>query len=152
MKPFAVYVAAPFEDRGYIRESIHPLLEERGWEPTSRWVHASENALDQESAAKAIAQNDMDIVRSSAMLVIPKPKTGAETFCELRFATMLNLPVVYVRARDVLSMYRPTVTVVDGLMQALQLLEKWSRKEPSESRVHVSPPDHFKPKDWGIKE
>lgn len=119
-----IYVAAPFEDRFTVRDEIHPKLRSLGFEPTSRWVNAAQNALTPETAELAIAQNDSDIARASVMLVVPQVGRGAETFCELRLACSLDLPVVYVRNRDVLSMYRSNVVMVTDLEAAYAELQR----------------------------
>lgn len=123
---FPVYVAAPFADGAFVREHVHPLLEQHGITPTSTWVHAAHGPEDfarfaPDALAAAAEQNDHDIHRSAALLVIARHGAGGEMFAEARYALALRKPVIWV-GRLILSAWRPGVERVEDLDGAVHAL------------------------------
>lgn len=120
-----VYVAAPWGRAG-AADDAHKALRKVGVIPTSRWVDQAREAgpdlPSPQDAARAILMNDTDIAGSDAVLVLSFLGEGGEMFAEARYALVLGLPVVWVGARQILSVWRPGVVLVDGLYEGALLL------------------------------
>lgn len=121
-----VYVCAPFEDAGHVREHVHERLRTFGLEPSSRWAETARGAEDFAAftpyALRAIAEaNDLDLGNSQAALVLAREGTGGEMFAEARLALVMGIPVVWV-GRRTLSAWRDGVVLVDDLDEAITVL------------------------------
>ena len=121
-----VYIAAPW---GRAREAVAAgeALRAVGLVTTSRWIAfalASKgvDAPDAEAARVGIDMNDQDLSTSDAVLALSFAGEGGEMFAEVRFALVLNLPVVWVRGRQTLSAWRPGVVLVDDLAEGVTAL------------------------------
>jgi len=104
-----IYVAAPFEDREYVR-CVHKLLVEAELRPTSTWANAcvDENWDDEEAIRRALVENTNQLCVSDAMLVIARPRAGGEMFAEAAKALHYGKPIFWV-GRRILSAFRPGV-------------------------------------------
>jgi hypothetical protein len=127
---FRVYVAAPYEDGGHVRDYIHPRLSELGMGYTSLWAESAGGAEDitalTEKQLRDIAdQNDQCIRHSHAMLVLARKGAGGEMFAEARLAHELRLMIVWA-GRLTLSAWRDRVTRVSDLDGALEALNNLS--------------------------
>lgn len=124
-----VYVAAPYDAAGFVREHVHERLRSIGLDPTSRWA---EHALGPENFdhfspadLRLIAEaNDRDVERSDVVLVIARAAAGGEMFAEARYALMLGKHLVWV-GRRILSSWRHGVERVEDLDAAMVHLANW---------------------------
>ena len=122
-----VYVASNYLNAGVVRD-LHDRLLSYGIQPTSSWATAARGPESPDPAviARAIAQNDADIERSDAMIVIATERSG-ETFAEARHAIFRGIPVYWV-GRRILSAYRSGVVLCedadDALIQVIGLARK----------------------------
>lgn len=104
-----VYVAAPYDDAGGVRV-IHGLLRAQGFVPSSRWATKATVPEDfsrmTANEIRAVAEdNDRDVGFSDAMLVVAREGAGGEMFAEARFASFLDIPIVWT-GRLTLSAWR----------------------------------------------
>lgn len=129
-----VYVCAPFEDAGHVRDVVHPRLLAFGLEPSSRWVEGARGVENQAAftphALRALAEaNDLDLGNSHAVLVIARELAGGEMFAEARFALVMGLPVVWI-GRRILSAWRDGVVRVEDLDEAISVLRNLLKVTP----------------------
>lgn len=127
-----VYVASPFPNALFIREIVHPRLERIGITPTSRWVEHASGSEDfsrfTPASLRAAATRNDDALRSSdAVLLVDLDGAGRETYGEVRLALEWLKPVVWL-GRLTLSAFRPCVTRVEGLDDAMRVLADMREK------------------------
>ena len=123
-----VYVAAPYNDAARVRY-VHACLRARGAVPTSLWAdraHSPEDlgAMDPRDRAGAIAANDTGVATADVLIALPRIGAGGEMFAEVRLATLLSIPVLWVGERLTLSAFRDGVSRFDGLRDALDEIEQ----------------------------
>ncbi len=124
----AIYVAAPYEDAGYVREHVHERLRALGFEPTSRWAETARGPEDfarfSADELRVIAEgNDLDVAGSKAVLVLARAGAGGEMFAEARLALAMGIPCIWV-GRRTLSAWRLGVVRAADLDEALEILAK----------------------------
>jgi hypothetical protein len=124
-----IFVSAPWQLGPMIREELHERLAAVGLEPVSSWVQASDGQAENletlpiEHARAACEQNDHDIHRAAAVLLLTRPGLGSASFGEVRYALALRKPVVWVGPRfNVDAKGRPGVVMVEDVDQALVVL------------------------------
>jgi hypothetical protein len=124
-----VFVSAPWQLGPMIREELHDRLASVGIEPVSSWVQAADgqaenlDALTTDHARAACDQNDRDVHRASAVLLLTRPGLGSASFGEVRYALALRKPVVWVGPRfNVDAKGRPGVVPVEDVDQAIVVL------------------------------
>ena len=115
-----IYVAAPFQDRPLVRD-VHDALMTFGFIPVSTWAYskAEKDIASLDEARPAIEQNDRDLARADAVLVLARLGAGAEMFCEMTRALLDGKPVYWIGRRS-LSAYRPGVTRCEDTQDAVR--------------------------------
>lgn len=115
-----IYVAAPFDDRYYVR-AVHAKLVLAELRPTSTWANANEdeNWEDDEAIHAASVENTTQIATSDAMLVIARPGAGGEMFAEVARAQTWGKPIFWV-GRRILSAFKPGVFRFGDCMMAVR--------------------------------
>ncbi len=126
-----VYVASWYDNAGFVREHVHEALRAFGIRPTSRWAEQArgpENfAAFQVDALRAIAaDNDADLDRSDAVLMIATDGRGGESFAEVCRALLSGKLVVWV-GRRTLSAFRRGVIRAEDLSDAFRILAEMAR-------------------------
>lgn len=126
MKP-TIYLAAAYSNARFIDEQVAAAASARGFTARSTWhapPYGPEDlpSMDADDVRAIADQNDRDLSGSDVVLVLLD--NGRETLCELRFATMLSIPVVAVATdgRFPLSAYRRGVTRCRTLADAYDVL------------------------------
>lgn len=110
---YAVYVAAPYADAPLVRE-VHQLLSDAGITPTSTWAKDATPGPENQSAftpeqLRAFAENnDADVLRADAVLVLAREGAGGEMFAEVARAQLWGKAVFWV-GRRTLSAWRAGV-------------------------------------------
>lgn len=128
MNALLVYVAAPYDDAGYVRLSVHPMLRELGMRPTSRWAEKAAGPEDfkrmsLDAIRRAAHENDADLRGSDVLLLVDTDGSGRETYAEARVALEWSKPVVWVGPPR-LSAFRRGVVRVASLDEALRVLSR----------------------------
>jgi hypothetical protein len=116
-----------------VETNVRPALERRGLRLSSSW-HAGPlqdpdlTRLPPRALQEIADKNDRDIAESNAMLLLYETACR-ETLCELRYALVLEIPVVLVSHGETLplSAYRDGVTRVRNLSEAVDVLAGWAR-------------------------
>lgn len=132
-----VYLAGPMRMMRFIDETVKPMVERAGCRVMSSW-HAPpyrdrDDFISMSRAAieQAFEQNDTDIGNSDAGLVFLEHDAG-ETLAELRLMTILEMPVLVVGTRRILSCNRPKVILADSLAEAVATLDAVSLRNGRE--------------------
>lgn len=148
MKPNC-YIAAPFRLARFIDEVVRAKVEARGLSVRSRW-HLPPypdkperlSSLPLAVIDAAIANNDQDVMGSDLGLVLLDEDAG-ETACELRMMTIVEIPVVVVGTREILSCYRHgvrrCVTLDCGVDALVQLGEELRQRVVERAQLMAMP-------------
>lgn len=133
-----IYIAGPFSYARFIETSIVPKLTSRGIGIASTWHNppfVETESLERmpPRAVREIAEkNDHDLANAGGMVLLADQKCR-ETWCELRYATLLDLPVVIVGEptpyKLPLSAYRLTVQRVATVEDAVDVFVSMQRGE-----------------------
>lgn len=110
-----IYVAAPFQDKLYVRNVVHRKLVEAELRPVSTWANsdAEEDFQDEQVLANAICENDTQLACCDAVLVLARPGAGGEMFAEARIALVWGKPVFWVGRRVLTTFRRGVVRFAD---------------------------------------
>ena len=126
-----VYVAAPFGDGARAR-SFSSALHVRSIETVSTWAETASGAEQLSDLAlghvRALASaNDRELESAHVLVALPRERAGGEMFAEVRRALDLDIPVVWVGKRTILSAYRPGAIRVLGEYDAINLLTTFAQ-------------------------
>lgn len=123
-----VFVSAPWELGPMLREELYERLRAIGIEPVSSWVYGTDgasedlHAIDDATKRAACEQNDHDLHKAVALLLLTRKGHGSASFAEARYALALRKPVVWVAPRFNLDAWRPGVVRVGDVDEAMVVL------------------------------
>jgi hypothetical protein len=123
-----VYVAGPWTLGPWIRSEVYERLGFIGACPVSSWTNAADGsaedlyAISDEDKLAACNANDRDLHRAAVVLLVTAHGVGSASFGEARYALALRKPVVWVGPRFNVDAWRPGVTRVTDLDEAMVVL------------------------------
>lgn len=125
MNALRIYVAAPMNDKMFVRE-LHDRLARADFIPTSTWANSDRTSNDFDAFTPTelraqLAKNDSDLRGSDVVLVVAREGVGGEMFAEARMAIDLGKTVIWC-GRRILSSFRPYILLVEDIESAFALL------------------------------
>lgn len=126
-----LYLASSYTNAAWIESFVRPRVELAGCVIVSTWhdlPHAPEDleSLSDDERHRIAAQNDRDLSRAQAALVIADERSG-ETFVEAGRAWQAGTPIVWT-GRAILTAYRPGVVRCATLGEAFNVLDEMVRR------------------------
>ncbi|RLG18521.1 hypothetical protein DRN63_01315 [Nanoarchaeota archaeon] len=125
-----VYIAAPFERKGEVKDLIEEL-KKIGFEISHDWTsHESIDPTKQKELARKYSIEDIEGVRNSdVFILLAEDRVSSGASVELGAAILSNLefgkPIIYVvsKTRDLMFYFHPSVKLVENVTEVLEDLK-----------------------------